>query len=79
MDEVILFFKNPELFIILSFISPSAADRPRRNYSIFYIFEKYEIDWLIDKHAFTKTFKKLIKKIRHVKTNTVVPNSLDPI
>ena len=46
VDEVVLFFKDFELFIFLFFIfsSASAAGRPRRNYFIFYIFEKYEID-----------------------------------
>ena len=46
IDEIVLLFKNLELFIVLFFISSSAsaADRPRRNYFIFYILEKYEID-----------------------------------
>ena len=46
IDEIILFFKNLELFIVLFFIFPSASavDRPRRNYFIFYILEKYEIN-----------------------------------
>ena len=44
VNEIVLFFKNSELFIILFFISPSAVDRPRRNYFISYIFERYEID-----------------------------------
>ena len=46
VNEIILFFKDSELFIVLFFIFPaaSAADRPRRNYFIFYIFKRYEID-----------------------------------
>ena len=79
MDEIVLFFKDFKLFIILFSIFPSVVDRLRRNRSIFYILEKYEINWLIDKHAFIKAFKKLIKEIRYVKINTAVPNFLNLI
>ena len=81
IDEIVLFFKDLELFIILFSISPSASaiDKLRRSRSISYIFKKYEINWLIDKYAFIEALKKLIKKIRYVKISAAVLSFSDLI
>ena len=63
VDEIIFNFKNPELRTALLSISPIKSSNPRRRRSFFYIFKRYEPDWIVDRYVFSEAFKKLVKEV----------------